>query len=82
MNLCIISLILLWTLLALLPAIKILVSSAKNVGLPCSMQDSKSLIYGRNSTGPRTEPCGTTESYTVWVLFFLPAVFFFSALQG
>jgi hypothetical protein len=30
-----------------------LVLSAKNIGLPCSMPTSRSLV-----TGPRTEPCG------------------------
>jgi hypothetical protein len=58
-SLFIVSFALLWTLLTLFPAIKILVSLAENVGFPCSIHDSRSLIYIKNNIGPRTEPCGT-----------------------
>jgi uncharacterized BrkB/YihY/UPF0761 family membrane protein len=53
-SLFIVSSALFWTLLTLFPVIKILVSSAKNVGSPCSIQDSRSLIYIKNNIGPRT----------------------------
>jgi hypothetical protein len=36
-----------------------LVSSAKNVGIPRPMPASRSFICSKNNTGPRTEPCGT-----------------------
>jgi hypothetical protein len=38
----------------------ILVSSAKRMGVEIlSKAKGRSLIYNRNNTGPKTEPCGT-----------------------
>jgi len=47
-----------WLLLGLV--IKILVSSVNNIGRAlCLMALGKSLMYTRNSKGPKIEPCGT-----------------------
>jgi hypothetical protein len=68
-SLFIVSIIFLWISLVLFPAIKMLVSSAKNaknVGLPCSMPASRLFMYSKINTGPRTEPRGTP-----WVVVIL-----------
>jgi hypothetical protein len=39
--------------------LKILVSSAKAATFEFTMEEDRSLVYKRKSSGPRMEPCGT-----------------------
>ena len=41
--------------------LKILVSSAKAATFESTMEEGRSLVYKRKSSGPRMEPCGTPD---------------------